>query len=305
MKEITYPLITVIMVSYNHEQYIKEAINSIFKQKECYPEIELLIIDDGSTDKTYEILENLKMNAPLSMNLIRKQHEGIQALPKNLNQLIESARGKYIAMLASDDEFVPNRFAKQIKILENDKSIQFVYGNGLNIELNNSTYVNSKKVVKMAQDSDTHEIYDYITTYTSPFYLQSIIVRKNFLSTYTPFDETIIADDWVFNIRAFDNLIKKNLSFAYINDVLFLRHIHTSNTSKNVKTHYLRIQQVIQKYIPPKNKKRTYKWFYFTFAKANLKELNLLTSFYLFCKFISNELNLYKQIYNNIKEQDI
>lgn len=292
METTKYPLISVIMVSYNHEQYIEKAINSIFKQKEHYPEVELLIIDDGSTDKTYEILEKLKANAPISMHVIRKQHEGLQALPKNLNELIKSAQGKYIAMLASDDEFIPNRFTKQITALENDQSIQFVYGNGLNMELNKNTYVNSEKIVSMAQKSDPHKIYNYITTYTSPFYLQSIVVRKNFLSTYIPFDETIIADDWVFNIRAFDKLLERNLNFAYINDILFLRNIHSTNTSKNVNMHYLRIDQVIQKYFPKKNRKKAYRWFYWTFTKAYLKNFHFLKSFYLFGQLIYSQLKL-------------
>lgn len=290
MKTYEYPLVTVIMVSYNHEKYIEKAINSIFTQKKHYPKIEILIIDDGSTDKTYEILKKLQINSPIPMKVIRRQHEGIEALPKNLNTLIKKAQGKYIAMLASDDEFIPDRFTKQIKILEQDESVQFVYGNGLNIELNNSVHVNSEEIVQMALTSDTLEIYNYITTYTSPFYLQSIIVRKSFLSTYTPFDEAIIADDWIFNIRAFNKLIDLNLNFAYIDEVLFLRNIHSSNTSKNMDVHYLRINQVIQKYFPEKNRKKAYRWFYLTFAKAYLKKFNFIKSFYLFGQLIYSQL---------------
>lgn len=107
------PLISVLMPAYNSEKYIAESIQSILNQ--TFSDFELCIIDDGSTDGTAAIIN--QFNDPRIVKIQHTQNCGIVA---TRNELIELARGKYIAYLDGDDVAFPCRLAKQYNFLEAD-----------------------------------------------------------------------------------------------------------------------------------------------------------------------------------------
>ncbi|MFX1466035.1 MAG: glycosyltransferase family 2 protein [Promethearchaeota archaeon] len=107
---INEPMISVVMAVYNSEKYVQEAVDSILKQ--TFKNFEFIIINDGSTDKTQEILESY--NDPRIV-LTHQKHMG---LTKSLNKGIALAKGKYIARQDADDISLPDRLKKQIEFLE-------------------------------------------------------------------------------------------------------------------------------------------------------------------------------------------
>ncbi|HAT39155.1 glycosyltransferase family 2 protein [Polynucleobacter necessarius] len=108
---ISKPLISVLMPAYNSELYIAEAINSILQQS--YQNIELLIFDDGSTDKTRQIIESF--GDPRIVKILSDQNYGVI---KARNEMIDRAGGQYIALMDADDIADPTRLAKQLRSLE-------------------------------------------------------------------------------------------------------------------------------------------------------------------------------------------
>ena len=105
------PLITVFMPMFNAEKYIREAIDSILGQ--TFKQFELLIIDDGSTDKSCEIVESYKDER------IRLYFNGEnKGLPYTRNRGLELARGKYLAIMDADDISVSRRLEIQFKYME-------------------------------------------------------------------------------------------------------------------------------------------------------------------------------------------
>jgi alpha-1,3-rhamnosyltransferase len=87
------PLVSVIIPAYNHEMYIEEALQSVINQ--TYKNIQFIVIDDGSTDRTAEIIEKfIKNNPDKNIQFIRKQNEGVC---KTLNRGLALATGDYIA----------------------------------------------------------------------------------------------------------------------------------------------------------------------------------------------------------------
>ena len=124
------PIVTVLMPVYNAEKYLAEAINSILNQ--TFTNYELLIINDGSTDKSEEII--LKYSDKRIRYI--KNDKNIR-LVATLNKGIELAKGKYIARMDADDISVPTRLEKQITLLENNEDIgvcgSFLYVFGENI----------------------------------------------------------------------------------------------------------------------------------------------------------------------------
>jgi alpha-1,3-rhamnosyltransferase len=114
------PKVTVRMSAYNHEQYVEQAILSIVNQ--TFQNFELLVIDDGSSDRTPEILERLSQDHGFYFE--RQQNMG---LPKTLNKLIAMAKGEYVTGCASDDYWPKARLEEQVDVLDDAPSIDMVH----------------------------------------------------------------------------------------------------------------------------------------------------------------------------------
>ncbi|MBK0382513.1 glycosyltransferase family 2 protein [Pedobacter sp. SD-b] len=115
------PQTTVLIPTYNCGKYILETINSILQQS--YQDYEILIIDDGSTDKTSEIVSSIKDNRIVYL----KQSKNL-GIVKALNLGIKIANGKYIARIDADDIMLGDRLQKQINFLEQNLDYGMVGG---------------------------------------------------------------------------------------------------------------------------------------------------------------------------------
>ncbi len=109
----TMPLVSVLMPAFNSELYIAEAIDSILNQ--TYSNIELIIFDDGSTDNTRAVIEQYQ--DPRVIKILSDQNYGVV---RARNEMIDRARGQYIALMDADDIADPTRIEKQLAILEGD-----------------------------------------------------------------------------------------------------------------------------------------------------------------------------------------
>ncbi len=103
MKEERDPLVTVVMPSYNHAKFIEEGIRSVWDQ--TYKSVELIVVDDGSNDDSWIIIEELALQSPIRMLIKRQENKG---LCTTLNNGIKKSTGDLIALLASDDFYHPD-----------------------------------------------------------------------------------------------------------------------------------------------------------------------------------------------------
>ena len=101
------PLVSVLMPAYNHEAYVRAAVESVLGQ--AYPELELIVIDDASQDGTWEVLQSLK-----DARLRLKRHEANQGAHATLNEALGMAQGEYVAIINSDDVFATNRIDRML-----------------------------------------------------------------------------------------------------------------------------------------------------------------------------------------------
>lgn len=115
------PLVSVIMPCYNATSYLKEAIESIIEQ--TYKKLEIIVINDGSTDNTLSILkEYTRMDSRLK--IINQTSN--QGLVSSLNLGIGKATGDYIARMDADDVSILNRIERQINFLQLNPDIDAV-----------------------------------------------------------------------------------------------------------------------------------------------------------------------------------
>ena len=113
------PKVTVLMSVYNGEKYLNEAIDSILGQ--TFKDFEFLIVNDGSTDKTGEILESY--NDPRIKAINNKKNIG---LTKSLNKGLKISKGEYIARMDADDVSMPERLEKELEFLEQNRNVGLV-----------------------------------------------------------------------------------------------------------------------------------------------------------------------------------
>lgn len=110
------PLVSVVMSAFNEEKYIVESINSILNQ--TYSNIEVIIIDDASTDKTVEKIGQIRDD-----RIRLYVNEKNRKLAHNLNFAIDMAKGSYIARMDADDIAIPDRIEKQVNFMEKNQHI--------------------------------------------------------------------------------------------------------------------------------------------------------------------------------------
>jgi glycosyltransferase involved in cell wall biosynthesis len=115
-ERLNIPQVTVILPVYNGDKYLAEAIESILEQ--TYTDFDFLIIDDGSTDGSFAIIQSFAQRDPR----IRFTTRGNRGLVATLNEGVAQARGKYIARMDADDISMPARFKRQVSFLDANPS---------------------------------------------------------------------------------------------------------------------------------------------------------------------------------------
>jgi glycosyltransferase involved in cell wall biosynthesis len=119
------PKLSVIIASYNHQDYIAETLRSL--EQQTYQDFEIIIVDDGSTDKTVEVAKNAQSRA----QIYTQKNQGVVAAR---NRGVSMAKGKYICFVDSDDVVLPERFEKQVAILDSNNELGLVFADALIID---------------------------------------------------------------------------------------------------------------------------------------------------------------------------
>jgi len=191
------PVVSIIITVYNGRQFIKKAIDSILCQ--TYKSWELIIVNDGSQDRTAEIVsEYSKMDARILM--IQRPHEG---RVKALNIGLKVARGRYIAILDADDVAYPERLERQVNFL-NDHAETGILGTWCEI-----VAVNSNKCWTWKTPITDKAIRKYILK-GMPIAHPSMMMRRNVVTTIDGYREYKF-EDYDFVIRTLQKFSATNI----------------------------------------------------------------------------------------------
>jgi glycosyltransferase involved in cell wall biosynthesis len=217
------PLVSVIIPTFNRGYIITEAIESVFSQ--TYKNYEIIVVDDGSSDNTREILE-----PHMDRILYFYQENGGQSSARNLG--IKNSRGKYIAFLDADDVWMPEKLEIQIEELENKPNIGMVYSRFIQYNT-----VDGHQTI-LPRDKYTYSGYVFHKFFTHcPSWIGTIIVNKKCFSRVGYFDESQriapIKDLWFRIAHEFEVL--------FIDRVLAIQRIQADSitTQKDIIEHYL------------------------------------------------------------------
>jgi len=159
------PIITVLMPAYNAEKYLSDAIHSILEQS--FTDFELLIINDGSTDNTQQVVRSFTDDRIV---LVDQIHGGVS---KALNNGLAIAKGKYMARFDSDDICLPHRLEKQFLFLETNPEYVIV-GTDAEYMLENGDHLFDFTCIGHTNDDLVDKLYFYC-----PFIHSSVMYRKD------------------------------------------------------------------------------------------------------------------------------
>lgn len=120
------PLVSVIMIFFNEEKFIEEAIASVLAQ--TYEHWELLLVDDGSSDSSTIIARNYAEQYPEKIHYLEHENHQNRGMSATRNLGISKAKGEYLAFLDGDDVYLPQKLEQQVKILNSQPEATIVYG---------------------------------------------------------------------------------------------------------------------------------------------------------------------------------
>lgn len=191
-----FPLVSVICLSYNHEAYVVEALNSVINQ--TYPNVELLIADDSSSDHSVRIIQDWLQHHP---NVYFSANEKNLGNTKTFNQLAKKAKGEFIIDLAADDILLPNCIEKQVTTFQNSKykNLGIVYGNLIEID-------ESGDFIKNYYTEEDHpesgNIYKMVIGRSTKICSVSSMVKKSVFEKLGYYDENLAYEDLDLWVRA-------------------------------------------------------------------------------------------------------
>lgn len=267
--ESNIPLVSVIVVTYNSSQFVIETLDSIYNQ--TYSNIELIISDDYSTDKTIGICQNwINENKKRFKKIEIITSEKNTGIPANCNRGFAKANGEWIKVIAGDDCLYPEAIEKYMLYVNTNKS-EIVFSS-MNIFQNNFEISNlvesniSPSPIFKYNKSSAKEQFDLLTLGNAIF-APSIFIKKELFEIVNKYDEEItLCEDWPMWLK----ITQKGYVFHYLDDVLVkYRKYNESTWGKQTTTKKYIITDkedlINERYIYP----------YVNCIKRNILKLNL------------------------------
>jgi len=274
------------MSSYNHESFIEQAIESAINQ--TYKDIELIVIDDGSTDNSPQILKMLQKKYGFYLEC-RKNH----GLVKTLNYALKNiVKGKYVCILDSDDYFKNTKIEKQVKVLEENPHCGLCYNPLYYIDKNSN--IISDEIDK--KNTLTGYIFEEFFRGDAHIPDGGVLIPLKVFKEIDYYDEDINLEDYQLWFK-----ILSKYPVTYINEHLTYYRVHDTNVSND---EYKMLQweiQVVNKWkehpVYEKSKPYLFNRWFAKYAKYNKKKA--LMYFLKSIPYISSYTN--KEFYKGIR----
>lgn len=229
--EESTPLVSVIMPVYNAERYLSEAVESILSQ--TFPDFELIVIDDCSTDGSLAILKSFAERDARVRLLANAQNLGITP---TLNRGIQAARGEFIARMDADDISLPERLEKQAAFLQANPTIGLISGNAEAIDVEGA-----------ATDEDFSLIVEpgyikWLLHFTCPITHPAVMGRKALFKQAGGYDpEILYAEDYDLWQR-----MNQFTQLSNLPDVLIKKRAHAQTIGVTRRETMIRSHRLVQ-----------------------------------------------------------
>lgn len=214
------PLVSVICLCYNHANYVREAIQSVIDQ--TYDNIELIIVDDASTDDSVKVIDSLITKFDSVNTIYNNDNLGNC---KSFNIGLKASKGKYVIDLAADDILHPDRIAmgvKKFQELTEDYGVH--YSPIVHIDQNGSELGNQ---LTQTYDGDIYKLLIEKFIISAP----SMMIKKSVLEDLNGYDEQLTYEDFDFWIRSSRNY----LYASHLQPLTYKRQLHSGLAKKQYR----------------------------------------------------------------------
>lgn len=216
------PLVSVIAICYNHENFLTECLQSVVNQE--YRNLELIVVDDFSTDKSREkILEFIDKN-PSTHYIFNDKNIGNC---RSFNHAFQISQGKFLIDLSTDDVLLPNRIKEQVRKFEESEMIGVVCSDADYIDENSKFLGNIKTGLKLPIGN----IYEDVLAGQSYIMPVTLMMRRTILEQLNGFDETLSYEDFDFWVRS-----SRICEYGYVAQVLSYQRILKNSYSTQFNT---------------------------------------------------------------------
>ncbi len=192
------PTVSVIIPSYNHEKFVAEAIQSVLSQ--TYQDFEIIITDDASSDQSVNAIK--QFTDPRIRFFCFTENQGGSA---TTNHCIKQARGKYIALLNSDDIFLPNKLSKQVAYLETHHHCAAVFSHAQVIHENGEPFTDDNNFYVQVFTQKNRTRYEWLNLF---FYHGNCLCHPSMLIRKECFDRYGLYDSRLAQLDDFDMWIR-------------------------------------------------------------------------------------------------
>ena len=251
----SYPLISVIIPVYNRGHFIAQALSSVLD--EDYPDLEIVLIDDGSTDNTDNVIKSWIEQHKDRIKIVYKSREN-KGVVITLNELVNISNGEYIVFFGSDDYLKNNGIRKRYEYLKSHPDKLMVLADCNLIDQNDniiheSSLISQGKVNKKQLCSDDGMKKFMILNGFTPG--ATLMADKKIYDIIGKYDEALHAEDWVYYIR----VVSKNL-LGYLDEIVSAYRLHDNNMSFSkrlilvTQEHYMLTLQSFKSFEKPEHK---------------------------------------------------
>ena len=214
-----HKLVTVGIPLYNHAAYIEQCIRSVLSQD--YPNIELIVIDDGSTDNSYAAAKAAldSHTPPPKSRITRRPNVG---MCNTLNEIAQQAKGEYISFLGSDDYWLPDKISDQVAYLDAHPEHVLVHSNSTRVDSNGRVL----RKMDYSQRDNTGDLYQSIIKRTGGINTPSHLYRTSVYQDIGYYDPAFRFEDTDFWLR-----LTRNHGVGFIDKTHTCYRWHKKNLS--------------------------------------------------------------------------
>ncbi|MBD8105572.1 glycosyltransferase family A protein [Erwinia persicina] len=244
-------MITLVILSYNHSAYIIETLESIYSVD---VEKKVIIVDDGSSDASVELVRNyINQNCLEGITrLVVKKNKG---LIDSLNLALEMSDTEYVYFTASDDVVVVDQFKSLYSMIKQRKDTAMIIGNAYVYHegqpLSRMTY--NQEHIRFFELADSLVNREIFMNFPKPLLLQGTIFRTSALNKINGWDTDLKWDDYPVFVKLFNAYSIENREIIFCPDITIVKYRqHPNNTYKNVINQVDMVEKALLK-LAPKN----------------------------------------------------
>ncbi len=204
----TVPLVSCIISVFNGESYLAESVDSALSQ--TYDQVEVIVADDGSTDRTADIVANYRER----VRYMYQEHQGAAAAK---NMALQSAKGEFVAFLDADDLWHPDKLTRQVMVMRERPEIDFCFTNYRNFW-----------VEEMRDEEEKYRDHPLLSP-DGAWSICTLLMHRNRFTRFGAFDE---------HLRGYENITwmlaaaRAGAVIEVLPETLMYRRIHGSNQSR-------------------------------------------------------------------------